>query len=132
MKIFLIPLVIFCINSQCPNDIYCGECKDTSCIRCFAAYIGNDGKCIAIAESNLIDYCISYESENTCRDCVTGYYVSNDKKACMECDSSCGDCENVNGTPKCSWCEDNRRIVDGKCPEDQDELNCTNNCKYCH
>ncbi|CAD8176760.1 unnamed protein product [Paramecium pentaurelia] len=73
---------------------------------------------------NLLDFaCIKLnQNEQTCLECLSGYYISDDGYSCLQCPQSCQNCYGLN---KCTSCEPYYGLHNEQCQM------CGNQCKSC-
>lgn len=71
---FVFALAIVSLNA-CPGlDERCAACQGNQCKVCFEGYINAQGKCQKPAQ--LIEHCLEYVNETTCKFCQHEYFVN--------------------------------------------------------
>ena len=128
MPAFFAKLTLLLITAitACPDkDTYCGSCSGNSCIYCYDSYISPAGICEF--PLNELPNCLTYENNEKCRECVFGYYLTNN--TCSKIDiKKC--VRTAPNTPnECIICKDRILATNGVCDSNN---KCTiDNCDYC-
>lgn len=123
--VVLMTLLLCDRTMACPNkDTLCGSCVGSTCVYCYAGYIGKDGVCKM--PPTPIDNCLTYSNDQTCSMCVFGYSLQNN--ACKSI--SVEKCvRTTKQGSQCLVCEKGILAVDGVC---KSENKCSiDNCRYC-
>ncbi len=99
------------VFAPCPDaDSRCLQCLGDICVTCINSFANSSGLCVSVR--NLIDNCLSYESEGYCKKCQLGYHLDENQNClsinivnCVELD--------LNG--ECYKCKDGLIPIDGIC-----------------
>ena len=123
-----------CVNKEIP---FCTESTNYypfKCISCQNGYFSNYGICEQITKT--IDYCIMYDSADTCRFCDETSTLSKDSKECIKdekiiksVDSSC--LFNSIVAPICNTCDMGYYLQENKCQLCQGKAALEQGCAYC-
>ena len=125
MKTVLLFALVAAIFLSCPDkDEYCIACNGTQCLECAAAYLDNNGKCVA--PKNTIDNCAQYKSEGVCAYCIPGYYTTTEGKCAKIKIEGCAE---LASATKCGMCFNGILAKNGTCNKDNQ---CSiENCGMC-
>ena len=123
-----------CVNKDIP---YCNHSTDFfpfKCISCQNRYYSDNGVCRLISKT--IDYCVEYETEDTCRFCDQTSTLSKNSKECVKdenliksVDSGCQ--YNSIVAPICNTCNIGYYLYENICQPCQGGASIENGCAYC-
>lgn len=127
IKTSLVLFVTLSALNACPGfDERCASCVGTQCRVCFDGYINAQGKCQR--PQNIINNCLEYVGENTCKFCQHEYYVNSRGTCSRISNDDCLEVDQLNPS-QCLMCEDNILVQNGIC---NDDIKCRlDNCKLC-
>ena len=115
------------------------EYNTVKCVKCIDGYLAHNGQCEKGCElgedGNSCASCnLTYEFRESCASCHPGYYLlpNGPITLCSNCyedslgKNNCTECEYISGEIKCTSCDSNSFLSDGKCI-----ISCTENCLNC-
>lgn len=102
----------------------CDHSSNKDCTLCKPGYIQNNNKCF---NTCTIANCLSCSSFAVCTLCEPGYFIDKDLSTCLQCHSSCVECNGVL-EDQCLTCSPGLAVFSGLC---WDQVTCDASCTTC-
>jgi hypothetical protein len=123
-----------CVNKEIPFCNASTNYYPFKCISCQNRYFSNFGICEEITKT--IDYCVEYDTADTCRYCDTTSTLSKNAKECYKNDTivKSGDSSclfNSIVSPICNTCNPGYYLFENKCNPCLENASLEKGCAYC-